>query len=307
MGFVLAAGLGERLRPLTDLVPKPLTPVMNVPALVYSLMLLREAGIEEVVVNLHHLPGAIRDYLESKNRFGFKIHYSPEKEILGTGGGVKKCEHLLGGGDFALVNGDIVSDIDLRKLIDRHRAAGSAGTLGLCRTGAAGPVSVKDGRVADFKNFLGTGLPGALEYTGVAVLSPEIFRHLERGPSSIVYTGYTALVKHTGLDYYEHRGFWRDLGTVESYREASMALLEDDRGLGARLSSAMGVEMRAVDEEAQLMAGAKLRRCVAGAGCVVGENAEVRDSVLLPGSVVRSGAVVEKAVVCGERALAAGP
>jgi mannose-1-phosphate guanylyltransferase len=125
-GFILAAGYGERLRPLTDDCAKALVPVLNIPSICYSLFLLKEAGVRDVVCNLHHEGDGIVRFFEENDFFGLTIEFSEEDTILGTGGGLKKCEALLGDDDFVLINSDIVMDADLRILIDRHRESGTA-------------------------------------------------------------------------------------------------------------------------------------------------------------------------------------
>ena len=102
--FVLAAGLGTRLTPLTDHTPKPLIPVLNIPSLFYTFFLLKQAGISEIICNIHHHGDAVRRAIESSELSGLSITFSEEPVILGTGGGLKKCEKLLNDDNFILVN-----------------------------------------------------------------------------------------------------------------------------------------------------------------------------------------------------------
>ena len=119
--FILAAGFGTRLRPLTDHIPKPMIPILNIPSLFYTFFLLKQAGITEIICNIHHHAVAIRRFIESSDLPGLAITFSEEPVILGTGGGLKKCEKLLDDDDFILVNSDIITDIDFRALIKHHR------------------------------------------------------------------------------------------------------------------------------------------------------------------------------------------
>jgi hypothetical protein len=123
-GFILAAGLGTRLRPLTDHTPKPLVPVAGVPLVERAVLQLRDAGVREIGVNLFHLGQQIADYLGDGSRYGVKLQYFFEgPEILGTGGGLKNAEGFLrGGGDsFVLANGDVWHDFDLNALVQAHQ------------------------------------------------------------------------------------------------------------------------------------------------------------------------------------------
>lgn len=129
--MIMAAGKGTRLRPLTNLVPKPMAPIVNRPALFHILRLLHRHGFADVVINLHHLPDAIRDYFGDGASLGMNIRYSFEEELLGTAGGVKNNEEFLGGDTFLVMSGDALTDIDLSGLVTRHRKTRSIATLAL--------------------------------------------------------------------------------------------------------------------------------------------------------------------------------
>ncbi len=307
-GFILAAGFGERLRPVSETIPKPLMPVVNVPAICYAVMLLKEAGIHEIIINLHYRPRDIVEFFSRHDNFGCAVTFSHEDTILGTGGGVKNCEHLLKD-DFILINSDIIIDAPLPDIVEYHRHNSAPGTVVLRRTpesGAAGPVSVDGDRVVDFKNFLGTGRPAGYEYTGLAVLSPQVLQYLENDFSSIVYTGYTGLITGGKLLYYEHQGFWRDIGSLESYREANMEVFREADVFRSRMWTACGLEPGALARDALCAASADIKGSVIGQGARIGERARVISSVALPGSVVEDGEVIENAVVYGREILHAG-
>ncbi|TAL35754.1 MAG: NDP-sugar synthase [Spirochaetes bacterium] len=307
--FILAAGYGERLRPVTDEIPKPLVPVVNVPAICYALMLCAEAGIREVVVNLHYRPDEIRKYFDENARFGMEVHFSYEETILGTGGGVKKCADILAGGDFVLLNGDVITDVQLADIIARHRTLGAEGTVMLAdgsEQGVPGDAGTDGTRVVDFRNFLETGERGPLVNTGLAVLSPRVLEFCTAGFSSIVYTAYVALIRRRTLHYYEHTGLWRDIGSVSSYLSAGMALMGGKSGLEARMYRALGITMHDVSGDTRIGPGADIRDSVIGSGAEIGAGALVERSVVLPGGRVPAGDRVSGAVVTRDRVLAAG-
>ena len=126
--MVLAAGRGTRLAPLTDRLPKPLAPVADRPLLFHVLELLRTGGIEDVVVNLHHLGHLIEEAVGDGSRFGLRVQYSREDPIRDTGGGIKQAEALLGREPFVVANGDSLLEVNLRELTDFHRARGGVVT-----------------------------------------------------------------------------------------------------------------------------------------------------------------------------------
>ena len=125
--MVLAAGLGLRMRPLTLLRAKPVLPVLNRPLLEWTMIRLARAGVTDAVVNLHHLPETVTAVLGSGRRFGLRIRYSRESTILGTGGGPRAVREVFGDEPLLLVNGDVLFDLDLRRLLTVHRTCGRAG------------------------------------------------------------------------------------------------------------------------------------------------------------------------------------
>jgi mannose-1-phosphate guanylyltransferase len=227
--FLLAAGFGERLKPLTDRKPKPLVLLAGIPSICYSLCLLKESGITDVVCNIHYLADTVVSFFERHENFGFNITFSREDEILGTGGGLKKCEELLDDDDFVLINSDVVTDLRIGDLIGASRLSGKSGMLALFKTGPAnrGTVSVVNGKIVDFKNFLSSGVVPSFEYMGIAVLNPVVFRYLSPEFSSVVYTGYTGLIENQRLGYYEHTGLWEDIGSLDSYYRTQKRLLSE--------------------------------------------------------------------------------
>ncbi|TCD48073.1 nucleotidyltransferase family protein [Chlorobium sp. N1] len=297
--FVLAAGFGTRLRPLTEHLPKPLVPVLNVPGLFYTFALLKRAGITEIICNIHHHAERIRRFIAGSRLPGLEITFSEEPEILGTGGGLKRCEGLLRGGDFLLVNSDIITDIDFAALVRAHRSSGLGGTLCLHETPEAcsiGTVGVEGGLVRDFAGKRGTGIHSPYVYTGSAVFSPEIFRHLESGFSSIVDTGFYGLVDGERLGCHLHRGLWQDIGTLGSYLQANLDTPAVGERLGPVLERTLGLRPHRVSPDARIAAGADVADTVVGAGCVIEAGCRVRRSVLLGGTVLESGTELEEAV-----------
>src|SRR5438034_8712548 len=123
--MVLAAGLGTRLRPLTYEIPKPMVPVLDRPVMAHIVDLCTRQGFEDVIANLHYFPDTIRDY------FGDRLEYRYEEELLGTAGGVRNCADFLaaGGEPFLIISGDALTDIELGRLIARHREHGGVATL----------------------------------------------------------------------------------------------------------------------------------------------------------------------------------
>jgi len=302
-GFILAAGFGERLRPLTRRIAKSLMPVVNVPVICYALHLLKEAGIRDILCNLHYRSQDIIDFFEQHASFDLNITFSREEEILGTGGGVKRCERLIGERDFVLINSDVVADLDITALIDAHRAGSNGATLALFRTEEAaslGSIALRDGRVVDLGNIRSTGIASDLIYTGCAVLSPQIFQYLRTEYSSIVDTGYCGLIENHRIGSYIHPGIWRDIGRPLSYWQTNMDMIDVNGELRDRLSSALGIQSEIVFPGAIVHESARVENSVIGDGANVGENAFVADSVVLPGARIPDNCTVKSAIVYRE-------
>lgn len=221
--LILAAGKGERLRPLTHTVPKPLVEVGGRPLIAYALAWLRHFGVREVAINLHHLGAQIRAAIGDGAAHGVAVHYSDEPEILGTGGAIRNLAGWLGDGPFVVANADIVHDVDLAALARLHRESGSLATLAL----RADPESARYGEIfidgaGRIRSFLDppanpVGLEG-LMFTGVQIVEPSIVARIPwPGASSSTQHLYRPLVRE-GAPLYGARydGYWSDAGTPAS-------------------------------------------------------------------------------------------
>lgn len=226
--FVLAAGKGERLNPLTLDTPKPLLPVGGEPIIHRVIKMLARDGFDDIVINLHHLGDQIRESTGDGSRFGVRIKYSHEEKIMGTGGGIKAAQDLIGKGTFLVINADVLIDIDLRKVFKYHKERGGAATLVLRDdSDEAGYGAIKIDNQGRIRDILGTsaGNHGELLprlFTGIQVLEPVFFDYLPPGEwASSTRDVFPEMMKE-GLEFFacEHRGFFLDIGTPERYSRA---------------------------------------------------------------------------------------
>ena len=220
--MILAAGKGERMRPLTLTTPKPLVQAAGVPLIEYHLHALAAAGFNEIVINHAWLGQQIEDHLGDGSRFGLSIQYSPEGEPLETGGGIFRALPLLGDDAFLVVNGDIWTDYDFSVL---HQPNNGLAHLVLADNPAhhpKGDFTLIDGKVQD-------GEPDAqtLTYRGIAVLHPQLFDGCSDGAFKLAPLLRNAMAKGevTGERL---KGHWVDVGTHERLAEAE-ALIEASR------------------------------------------------------------------------------
>ncbi|MDH1145037.1 nucleotidyltransferase family protein [Pseudomonas mosselii] len=207
--MILAAGKGERMRPLTLHTPKPLVPAAGKPLIEYHLEALARAGIREVVINHAWLGQQIEDHLGDGSRFGLRIRYSAEGEPLETGGGIFKALPLLGGAPFLLVNGDVWTDYDFTGL-----NAPLQGLAHLVLVDNPGHHGRGDFRLADGQVSDGDDAPGTLTFSGISVLDPVLFEGCQPGAFKLAPLLRKAMAdgRVSGEHY---RGHWIDVGTLE--------------------------------------------------------------------------------------------
>ncbi len=278
--IVLSAGLGTRLRPLTDWVPKPLVWLGDRPQIDHVLAALARAGFERVVVNTHHLADQFDDAWAARQPVAVvRLH---EPSILGTGGGIANARGALGDDDVLVENGDILAEVDYAALAIAHR--GAAATLVVAPAGAAGQGTVgldATGAVVRLRGRrFGLEVRGA-DYIGVAALSGS-FRATLPAAGCLVGDGLLPWLSSGGrVGSFVHDGGFRDTGSLEDYLAANLAWL------GARSSF--------VAEGAIVAEGVVLHRCVVGPGARVRGEGELSDVVVWPGAEAR--VPLERAVV----------
>ena len=321
--MVLCAGFGTRLRPLTDKVPKPLVPLCGVPLLRYNFALLKNAGVTEIVVNTHHLGGEMEKGAKAiATGLDVDLHISrEEKHILGTGGGVRRAQPLLGQGTFFLLNGDMIFDVDLGAALAAHRAAGAVATMVLAPyPRGATYAAVEVDAAMNVRRIAGRGAPAdpslvRTHFTGVHVLEPELIARLPaEGESDINRTAYVRAI-HDGAKVigFMQNGYWGDLGAPRSLLRAHLDVLEGRVPLARFRPGAdpfAGCEERApgVFVHPSARVEAPLR-----APALIQANAAVEKGATLgpglsigPGARIDSGAHVERAVLWEGTHVAAG-
>jgi NDP-sugar pyrophosphorylase family protein len=321
--FLLAAGLGTRLRPLTHDRPKPLVPLCGLPLLDQAVARLSDQGFEGAVVNAHHLPDAVEAWADAHD---FPLQVSVEAPaILGTGGGLRHARALLAD-RFVVVNGDVLADVDLRGMIDRLDA--DTGTVMALRDG--GPqygIVAFDSRetVVDLVGLAEAEPVGAVDrtrhFTGIYALDQRVLEHVPPGEACIVRTAWTKLVPQRQVGAWRHDGIWVDLGNPQLYLEANRAALDGVLPLSLEPFTRAGFAERgdrtwgsrdavAVHPSATLTGpvwlgpGATVRAdarvgpgVVIGAGARVGAGARLRDTVVWDGAAVAPEARLEAAIV----------
>jgi mannose-1-phosphate guanylyltransferase len=231
--MILAAGLGTRLRPITDTTPKPLVQVAGKPLIHYPLLLLKKHGIYEVLINTHHLADKVTQTLGSGQSLGMRITWSHEPEILGTGGGVKKAEEFFERQTFILINADTILDIDLKAVVSHHKKKKASATMVLKQVPdwrEYGAVEVDyEARVRRIRGRPELKINTELKpmvFTGIHILEPEILDGIPAGQkASIILDGYIPLIERDCMvSGFITNKLWLTVDTKEKLEEAEKKL-----------------------------------------------------------------------------------
>ncbi|NJN17197.1 MAG: nucleotidyltransferase family protein [Oscillochloris sp.] len=228
--FILAAGAGTRLRPLTDTCPKPMLPIAGRPLLAHTLGWLRRYGVREAALNLHHLPDVVRAGLGDGSRFEMNLCYSYEAELLGTAGAARRIQELYRNffdQTFVVIYGDLLLDLDLDDLLAFHRTRKSLMTLALKRTDtphSQGMIAVDtDGRVTEFVEKPQTWAGGDTANAGVYICEPALLNAIPPGMSDFGHDIIPALLRNGAAVFGKPlKGYLLDIGTPAAYEQAQI-------------------------------------------------------------------------------------
>jgi mannose-1-phosphate guanylyltransferase len=294
--LVLTAGLATRLRPLSDVRAKAALPLAGKPLISRILQWLRSAGVRRVVLNLHHRPETITRLVGDGAPWGVDVRYSWEPRVLGSAGGPRRALELLDANRFFIVNGDTLTDCDLRGLADRHLTTGARVTMAVVRgdVGRYGGVLVRpDGWVAGFSNAsAGASATGSaarpLHFIGVQAVNADAFDGVpDDAPSETVRTLYPALIAANtrALAAFESAAEFLDVGTPADYYQtvATIAAREQvplDHGEAVVIEPGAEVEHTILWDRVRIGRHARLRNCI------------VTDDVCVPGSVSYDNSVI---------------
>lgn len=234
--MIFAAGLGSRLKPLTDTTPKALLPIAGKPMLEHVILKLKAAGFDEITVNIHHLGNQIADFLAARDYFGLDIHISDEQDyLLDTGGGIKKAAGFLNGDEpFLVHNVDILSNVDLRKLYDTHVQTKALATLLVSKRDTSryllfnqedklcGWRNHETGEVKSYYPYFDPEQHNEYAFGGIHVISPEIFHWMEEwtGKFSIINFYLSICAKTTIQAYPAENLRLLDIGKPDTLQKA---------------------------------------------------------------------------------------
>ncbi len=310
--LVLAGGKGIRLRPITLHTPKPIVPIANMPLLLYQLELLRRGGVRDVVLSLSYQPQKIEDRIGDGSRSKVRISYAVETSPLGTAGAFKNAAHLIS--ETAVVlNGDILTDVDLDAVIQYHKERQAAATIVLAPVpnpaGYGLVVTDPEGRVTRFIEK-----PKPEEVTcdtinaGIYILEPKLLDYVPEGePFTFEYGLFPRLLElGERVMGFVWRGYWRDVGTPESYLQANLDVIA---GRVSLLEAPNWMRPDTFDEKAEidslslvdpsctLKAGVQIVNSVVSRNCYIEDRARIENSLVRTGSRIGTAASVSNTVI----------
>ncbi len=316
--MILAAGFGTRLWPLTVGRTKPALPFLNRPLIAYTIEYLKRHGVEDLIVNLHHEPDSVREQIGDGSDYGVRINYSIEEpEILGTSGALDRVRDQLNEGTFVVINGKIITDIDLSAVLTTHRNRKALATLVLLPNHKRERFSevkvTEDNRILEFAGFPEPGNPQSqspnpqspLMFTGIHIVEPGIFDYIPRGVFSDsvrdVYPKAMADGKIIGAHVADGASSWRELSTIERYLTISLEFLRREgrdtiMDEGRQIESGATVERSVLWKRVRVCSGARLTECVVGDDVIIPSSAEFKRAAIVRADSVSLNERPEKAL-----------
>jgi NDP-sugar pyrophosphorylase family protein len=303
--MILAAGFGTRLFPLTIDRTKPAIPFLGKPLVGYVAEYVAKFGFKEVVVNLHHQPESVKKALGNGSDFGVKIHYTLEEpKILGTSGALNNARHLLENETFLIINGKIITDINIESALKTHRESGALATMVLKPNTNFEKFSIVEtskGLVTgfgDFPNQLESQNPNSkipLMFTGIHILEPRVFNYIPSdGYSDIVPTFYNPAIKK-GEKIVAHitEGNWYEISTIPRYLNISLKMLNGNGeknfvGKNARIDSTAKVHKSVIWDNVSIERNARIYRSIIGDGVSIRSDEFFENVAIVKADMVKN-------------------
>lgn len=316
---ILVGGEGTRLRPLTSRQPKPVITLVDRPFLVYMLQWLRGHGVDDVILSCGFEPTKVREALGDGDDLGLKLRYVVEPEPRGTAGALKYADEQVGLDErFLMLNGDVLTDVDVTAQLAQHEATGAVGTLGLVPVddpSAYGLVLCDPAHAVT--GFLEKPAPSQLDgvdryyiSAGIYVLQRSVLDMIDSGRNvSIERELWPALVGHGLHGSHADGAYWMDIGTPERYLQGTFDILEGNvrtaavERMGAGVTIAPGAQVGSLvvlGTGVTIGEGARVERSVVLDGVTIGAGAELSDCIVAAGATIAEGAVVRGGAVIGE-------
>lgn len=309
---ILLGGLGTRLAPLTDTIPKPALPFLDKPLITYMLEQFKDAGITRLVLALGHGADDILGLFDANDDFGFEMHSAHETEPLGTGGALRNClSHIKGRGDILVANGDILSNVNLKTMLNAHRRARaelSIAVFAVPDPSRYGLIMVDDDlRVTDFREkSAGSGSPPFRINAGIYIIGEALIASIPAAKKvSLERETFPSLIKSGRRIFaYPHNGYWRDVGTLTSFWRAHFEVLHHyqlyDPAFGGYDEKGFQIFRNYIYISNTVKLDGKVNleeQVVLSKGVKVGDGAAMSRSVIMPYAEIGAGAFISESII----------
>lgn len=301
--FILAAGVGNRLRPLTLKLPKPMIPLVNKPVIAHTLDNLKKHNINSVVMNLHFMADIISSYFGDGHNIGMEINYSKEENLLGTAGGLKKCKKYFDS-TFIVLSGDNLCDIDITSVIEFHKRKKSLATMVLKEVDAKYEygiaISDKYNRITSFvEKPTWSSVFSNTVNTGIYVFEPEIFKYIPDGFYDFGKDLWPKLLKMKKNIYsYLMNGYWTDIGSLSEYQNGTKAALDgivriNIDGKPLKKTDVIVGKNTIIDKTAKFIG-----KIVIGKNCNIGKNVFIDNGTVIGNNVtIKDGSIIKESII----------
>jgi mannose-1-phosphate guanylyltransferase/phosphomannomutase len=314
--FILAAGAGTRLRPLTFELPKPMIPLVNKPVLEHTIDNLKRHNVSSIMMNLHTMPELITNYFGNGKNFGVEISYSKEETLLGTAGGLKKCKNFFDS-TFAVMSGDGLSDVDITSAVEFHKKKKSLATMVLKKVETKFSYGItltnRFNKIVDFveKPSWGDVFSDTVN-TGIYIFEPEIFKYIPDGFYDFGKDLWPKLLKLNKPIYaYIMNGHWTDIGNIDEYKNGTRDILEGKiivkiNGKKIKNTEVIMDTGSEFDKTVKFIGKSVIgKNCKIGTnvvidnGTVIGDNVKIQNDAIIKDSIIWNNTVIgKKARLC---------
>lgn len=320
-GIILSGGWGTRLRPLTCTIPKSLIHVVNKPVIERQILLLKSAGVEEIVLAVSVMSDVIKNYFKDGKKLGVKICYTDEKHPHGTAGAIKLAEEFLKDDNFFMINGDVILNFDFNEMVNVHKKCKGIGLIAskfVDDPSRYGVLIVEEGsqKILKFLEKSEYHPPGEKNVpmpvnAGVYLLEPEIFKYIEPEKKISIETGvFPNLVKEESLYYYPISGVWKDIGNPEELLEGNILLMKDIISNSKEQKENLLHEDLDVEGKVTIHPPVTIgenvvirKNCQIGPNVIIGDNVyignnvEIKDAVIYNEAYISKDVKIEKAII----------
>ncbi len=306
-GIILSGGWGTRLRPLTCTIPKTLIPVVNKPVIERQMLLLKEAGISEVVLAVSVMADALKSYFKDGAWLGLKIHYTEEKKPMGTAGAIKLAEPFLKGDNFFMLNGDVILNFDFKKMLQQHELFGGIGTIAsklVEDPSRYGVLIINDStnQIEQFQEKEKYAPPEGAKpempiNAGVYILEPEVLSYIEpKKKISMERDIFPTLARDGRLYHHPITGIWKDIGKPTELLEGNILLMNEI------LSNQKGENANLIDDSLNVEGKVTIfPPCAIGEQVVIRKNCSIGPNVIIGDNVyIDSGTNIKQSLIYNE-------